>query len=158
MFAALWLDDGCMDDPPNKLLDDCFAHDKKRLRHAEALAILKERVRPVVGVELVALAEAAGRILATAAVAPRPVPAHTNAAVDGFSFAASDCDAAAGARLVVEGRAAAGHPLAGGRAGHGGAHLHGRRHARGARHRRHAGGRACRHRRRAGGREHSRRA
>ena len=95
----------------NKLLDDCFAHDRKRLRHAEALAILKERVRPVVGVERVALSGAAGRILATAAVAPRPVPAHTNAAVDGFSFAAADYDAAAGAQLAVEGRAAAGHPL-----------------------------------------------
>lgn len=95
----------------NKLLDDCFAHDRKRLRHAEALAILKERVRPVVGVERVALSDAAGRILATTAVAPRPVPAHTNAAVDGFSFAAADYDAAAGAHLAVEGRAAAGHPL-----------------------------------------------
>ena len=102
-----------MDTPANKLLDDCFAHDKKRLRHAEALAILRERVRPVVGVERVALVESAGRILAAAAVAPRPVPAHTNSAVDGFSFAASDYDAAAGAQLVVEGRAAAGHPLAG---------------------------------------------
>jgi len=95
----------------NKLLDDCFAHDRKRLRHAEALAILQERVRPVVGVERVALSDAAGRILATAAVAPRPVPAHTNAAVDGFSFAAADYDVAAGAHLAVEGRAAAGHPL-----------------------------------------------
>ena len=95
----------------NKLLDDCFAHDRKRLRHAEALAILQERVRPVVGVERVALSDAAGRILATAAVAPRPVPAHTNAAVDGFSFAAADYDVAAGTHLAVEGRAAAGHPL-----------------------------------------------
>ena len=95
----------------NKLLDDCFAHDRKRLRHAEALAILQERVRPVVGVERVALSDAAGRILATAAVAPRPVPAHTNAAVDGYSFAAADYDVAAGARLAVEGRAAAGHQL-----------------------------------------------
>src|SRR6476661_410642 len=95
----------------NKLLDDCFAHDRKRLRHAEALAILQERVRPVVGVERVTLSDAAGRILATAAIAPRPVPAHTNAAVDGYSFAAADYDVAAGARLAVEGRAAAGHPL-----------------------------------------------
>jgi molybdopterin molybdotransferase len=102
-----------MNDAPNKLLDDCFAHDRKRLRHAEALAILRERVRPVVGMERVALVEAAGRILAAAAVAPRPVPAHTNAAVDGYSFAAADYDAAAGARLIVEGRAAAGHPMQG---------------------------------------------
>ena len=102
-----------MNDAPNKLLDDCFAHDRRRLLHAEALAILKERVRTVVGVERVPLVEAAGRILAAAAVAPRPVPAHTNAAVDGYSFAAADYDAAAGAKLAVEGRAAAGHPLAG---------------------------------------------
>jgi molybdopterin molybdotransferase len=97
----------------NKLLDDCFAHDQKRLRHAEALAILKERVRSVAGVERVPLSDAAGRILAAAAVASRPVPAHTNAAVDGFSFAAADYDAKGGAELTVEGRAAAGHALAG---------------------------------------------
>jgi molybdopterin molybdotransferase len=100
-----------MDNPANKLLDDCFAHDRKRLLHVEALAILKGRVRPVVGVERVPLTEAAGRILATSAVAPQPVPAHTNAAVDGFSFAAADYDASAGAELTVEGRAAAGHAL-----------------------------------------------
>jgi molybdopterin molybdotransferase len=97
----------------NKLLDDCFAHDRKRLRHDAALAILKARVRPVVEPEPVALAEAAGRILAVAAVAPRPVPAHTNAAVDGYSFAAADYDAATGVELAVAGRAAAGHTLTG---------------------------------------------
>ncbi|HJU31572.1 MAG TPA: gephyrin-like molybdotransferase Glp [Hyphomicrobiaceae bacterium] len=102
-----------MSDAPNKLLDDCFAHDKKRLLHAEALAILKERVRPVVGIEPVPLAKAAGRILAQSAAAPLPVPAHTNAAVDGFSFAAADYDKAKGTQFVVEGRAAAGHPLTG---------------------------------------------
>jgi molybdopterin molybdotransferase len=95
----------------NKLLDDCFAHDKKRLRHAEALAILKQRVAPVAGRETVALFEAAGRVLAEAAVAPRPVPAHTNGAVDGYSFAAGDYDAGAGTELPVDGRSAAGHPL-----------------------------------------------
>jgi molybdopterin molybdotransferase len=95
----------------DKLLDDCFAHDRKRLRHAEALAILKQRVAPVAGGETVPLAEARGRILAGTAVAPRPVPAHTNAAVDGYSFAAADYDAAAGKVLPVDGRAAAGHRL-----------------------------------------------
>jgi molybdopterin molybdotransferase len=95
----------------NKLIDDCFAHDRKRLRHAEALAILKRRVAPVAPKETVPLAEAAGRILAEAAVAPRPVPAHTNAAVDGYSFAAADYDAGAGKELPVDGRVAAGHRL-----------------------------------------------
>lgn len=95
----------------NKLLDDCFAHDKKRLRHAEAIEILKERVAPVSGIERMRLAEAAGRVLATAAVVPFPIPFHTNSAVDGFSFAAMDYDSSAGVELPVEGRAAAGHPL-----------------------------------------------
>lgn len=95
----------------NKLLDDCFAHDKNRLRHAEAIDILKERVAPVSGSEQVRLAEAAGRVLATAAVVPFPIPFHTNSAVDGFSFAAMDYDSSAGVELPIEGRAAAGHPL-----------------------------------------------
>jgi molybdopterin molybdotransferase len=95
----------------NKLIDDCFVHDKKRLRHDEALAILKRRIGPVAGEETVPLTAAAGRILADRAVAPRPVPAHTNAAVDGHSFAAADYDAGAGTELPVEGRAAAGHRL-----------------------------------------------
>jgi molybdopterin molybdotransferase len=94
-----------------KLSDDCFVHDKKRLRHAEALAILKQRLAPVAGRETVPLAEAAGRILAEPAVASRPVPAHTNAAVDGYSFAARDYDAGAGCELPVAGRAAAGRRL-----------------------------------------------
>ncbi len=96
----------------NKLLDDCFLHDKQRLRHDEALAILRARLRPVAGAERVPLAGAAGRILHAAAIAPRPVPAHTNAAVDGYSFAASGYDAKGGTDFAVEGRAAAGHPLA----------------------------------------------
>ena len=40
------------------------------------------------------------------------MPAHTNSAVDGFSFAAADYDVATGSELGVDGRAAAGHPLA----------------------------------------------
>lgn len=96
----------------SKLLDDCFAHDRHRLRHTEAIEILKQRVAPVTGTEQVGLSGAVGRILATDAVAPHPIPFHTNAAVDGFSFAASDYDSNAGVELPVEGRAAAGHPLA----------------------------------------------
>jgi molybdopterin molybdotransferase len=94
-----------------KLIDDCFAHPGKRLRHEEALAILKERVGPVAARERVALAEAAGRILAAPAVARRPVPAHTNAAVDGYSFASADYHRDTGSEFAVEGRVAAGHRL-----------------------------------------------
>lgn len=95
------------------LADDCFASDDRRLTHAEALAILRARITPVAGVERVALARAGGRIIAEAVRAPRPVPGHTNAAVDGYAFAFADYSRSEGARLPVEGRAAAGHALTG---------------------------------------------
>lgn len=94
-----------------KLLDDCFLHDRDRLRHDEALSILKARLSPVTGREPVAIWNAAGRILAQDVVSSRPVPAHTNAAVDGYAFASRDYDRKAGKRFPVAGRAAAGHPL-----------------------------------------------
>ena len=96
-----------------KLIDDCFVLDKDRLPHDEALRILKSRVTPVMGAEQVPLAEAAGRFLAAPIVAPRAIPAHDNAAVDGFAFAASDYDAQKGASLKIVGEASAGHPFDG---------------------------------------------
>ena len=95
-----------------RLSDDCFVLDKDRLPHREALAILKARVGPVVAVETVALAEAAGRFLAESVVAPRPIPAHDNAAVDGYAFAFAAYDRDKGARLEIAGEARAGHPFA----------------------------------------------
>lgn len=98
--------------PKNKTLsDDCFAHSTGRLSHHEAVSLLRSRIAPVVGTECLPLAEAAGRILAEPAVAASPVPAHTNAAVDGYAVAAADYNEAAGAILPVKGRAAAGHPM-----------------------------------------------
>lgn len=94
-----------------KLIDDCFVLDKDRLPHAEAIAILKSRVRPVVGVEQVPVAEAAWRFLAEAIVSPRAIPAHDNAAVDGYAFAHAAYDQDQGARFKVVGQAAAGHPF-----------------------------------------------
>jgi molybdopterin molybdotransferase len=94
-----------------KLADDCFFHDQDRIPHNEALTILKSRVRPVVGVEDVSLDRAAGRYLAAAILAPRAIPAHDNAAVDGYAFTHVAYDQQAGARLKVVGEAAAGHPL-----------------------------------------------
>lgn len=94
-----------------KLIDDCFVLDKDRLPHGEALAILKSRVRPVVAVEEVPLSEAMGRFLAAPIVAPRAIPAHDNAAVDGYAFAYAAYDKERGAKLKVVGQAAAGHPF-----------------------------------------------
>jgi molybdopterin molybdotransferase len=92
-----------------KLLDDCFLHDKDRLSHDEALAILTARLSCVADTETVPLAEASGRFLAETITAPRDIPGHTNAAVDGYAFAASGYDRDSGAQFTVAGRAAAGH-------------------------------------------------
>ncbi len=101
-----------------KLIDDCFVLDRDRLSHADAIAILKLRVATVVGTETVTLSAAHGRVLAEAAIARTPVPAHTNAAVDGYAFAHADGAMAAGDGLPIEGRSAAGHALAGAPAAH----------------------------------------
>lgn len=92
---------------PHDLKDDCFLHDKDRLKHAEALAILKENIRPLAAGERVPLHEAAGRILHEAIIAPRPIPLTDNAAVDGYAFAHADYLAADG-NMPVSGRIAAG--------------------------------------------------
>ncbi len=94
-----------------KLRDDCFLHDSERLTHAEAVAILRAAIAPVTGVEQVRVDEAPGRILAEDVIAPRDIPAHTNAAVDGYAFAFADYDAGKGGTFVVSARAAAGHAL-----------------------------------------------
>jgi molybdopterin molybdotransferase len=95
-------------------LDDCFAHDRKRLPAGEALALLERRIRPVVTTERLPLAACHGRILAAALVGERYVPGFDNVAVDGFAFAHDDLAPNGTTRLsLVKGRAAAGHPFAG---------------------------------------------
>ena len=94
-----------------KLRDDCFLHDSERLTHAEALAILRERIDAVVDTELVPIGETFGRILAQDVTAPQNIPAHTNAAVDGYAFAFSNYDATNGSTLKITARAAAGHSV-----------------------------------------------
>jgi len=69
-----------------RLLDDCFLHDKDRLTHDEAIALLDERLTAITDLEQVKLNDAHGRVLAEDVAAPRDVPAFDNAAVDGYGF------------------------------------------------------------------------
>jgi molybdopterin molybdotransferase len=69
------------------LRDDCFLHDKDRLKHAEALDILRDRLSPIAGTEICPIDQALERVAAHPAVAPSHVPAADNAAVDGYAFA-----------------------------------------------------------------------
>ena len=105
------------------LIDDCFVTNADRMLHADAIALLQARVACVAGVERVALVHAQARVLAQAAIARMPVPAHTNAAVDGYSFAVADAALAVSDGLLIDGRAAAGHALTGHRPAHSAARI-----------------------------------
>ena len=72
-----------------RLLDDCFLHDRDRLTHAETLGIIRDRLSPLADTETVPLDGALGRFLAEPVIAPRNVPLHDNAAVDGYAFTAA---------------------------------------------------------------------
>jgi len=91
-----------------RLLDDCFLHDRDRLRHEEAVALIFERLTSVTEPEEVAVDGALGRILAEPVIAPRNVPAFTNAAVDGYAVAHASLKADE-SRLPVAMRITAGH-------------------------------------------------
>ncbi len=99
-----------MSQPARRLLDDCFLHDKDRMRHDDALALLKERVSVVAGEEWVTLDQAHERVLCEAVVAPRNIPAFDNAAVDGYALRAEDLAADGETVLPVTLRIPAGHP------------------------------------------------
>src|SRR5271156_844437 len=94
-----------------QLSDDCFAFGGTLLSVDAALALIAERVTPVVGEETVPLTEAAGRILAHDLVASMDLPPHANSAVDGYAVAHADLLPDRDTVLPVTGRAAAGHPL-----------------------------------------------
>lgn len=72
------------------LLNDCFVHDKQRMRHSEALALLKSRLSTIAVAQTTPLENASGRILAQNIKSPRDIPSADNSAVDGYAFAYSD--------------------------------------------------------------------
>lgn len=74
----------------DKPLADCPVANRPYMRHDEALALMAERIESVTPSETVPLTQAHGRVLAQSIIAPCPVPAHDNAAVDGYAFAYAD--------------------------------------------------------------------
>ncbi|WP_206952941.1 molybdopterin molybdotransferase MoeA [Trinickia acidisoli] len=81
-----------------------------------ARAIIRRAIEPVEMVERVALRAALDRVLAADVVSPIDVPAHDNAAMDGYAFdgavlAQGLANGRAPLTLVVAGEARAGHPF-----------------------------------------------
>lgn len=93
---------------------DCCAnsHYGPALKLDDALARILADVRPVEGIETLALRSALGRVLAGDVVSTIDVPAHKNSAMDGYAFASGDLQADGETRLAVIGVAAAGKPFA----------------------------------------------
>ena len=85
-----------------------MTHDR-HLSVAQAREAILAAVRPVDGVETVALAQALGRVLAADLVSPMDVPPHDNSAMDGYAFDGALLAGALGPlRLRVAGTAYAG--------------------------------------------------
>jgi len=95
---------------PPPLRDDCFALPAgvDWTPVDEALALLRERLHPVVGQATVPLADAQGRILASDVTAQRSNPPQPNTAVDGYGFAHATLPPGDPVLPLVQGRAAAG--------------------------------------------------
>ncbi|WP_102109047.1 gephyrin-like molybdotransferase Glp [Oceaniglobus roseus] len=101
--------------PLPRLANDCFAL-PPGIRWTpvnEALALLRERLVPVVGTETLPLERADGRILAADLAARRANPPGANAAVDGYGFTHASLAPGAQDLPLAAGRAAAGGPFAG---------------------------------------------
>ncbi len=102
-----------------QLSGDAFAFGGNLMRVEAALALMAARIPPVVETERVGIADADGRVLAEAVVAPIDLPVFDNSAVDGYAVVYADLDPHAATQLAVGGRVAAGQ--AAGQQGAGGA-------------------------------------
>src|SRR5687768_7088978 len=101
-----------------QLTDDCFAFGGELMPIEAGLALIGERVTPVVETERVKLSEADGRILTEDVAAPLDLPGYDNSAVDGWAVRHADLRPAGETVLPVVMRIAAGdrtpHALAAG--------------------------------------------
>ncbi len=100
---------------PPPLRNDCFALPPgvDWTPVDAALAMLRERLHVVTGVEEVPLMQASGRVLAEDLVARRSNPPQPNTAVDGYGFAGDAVGRGDQLLPLVAGRSAAGVPFAG---------------------------------------------
>ena len=99
-----------MSPKPPPLRDDCFSLPAgvDWTPVDEALALLRDRLHPVVARTACPLGDALGRVLADPVVARRSNPPQANTAVDGYGFAHDSLGPGDPVLPLVDGRAAAG--------------------------------------------------
>jgi molybdopterin molybdotransferase len=83
-------------------------YDPNALPVPQAQEFIARLVRPVAGVERLAIRAALGRVLAQDMVSPIDVPAHDNSAMDGYALRGADLAASGETRLRIAGRGMAG--------------------------------------------------
>jgi molybdopterin molybdotransferase len=91
-----------------QLSQDCFASGAHILTVDEAVREIAAQLRPVDGVETVALADADARVLAEDLVATIQLPPFTNSAVDGYAVRGEDVPRDAARLFRITGRLQAG--------------------------------------------------
>jgi molybdopterin molybdotransferase len=91
-----------------QLSNDCFAFGGELMSIDAARALIRERLSPIAGTEVVPLIAADGRVLAEDVRAPLDLPPFDNSAVDGFAVRLADLKQDGDTRLPVLGRVAAG--------------------------------------------------
>src|SRR4051812_14195232 len=91
-----------------QLSDDCFAFGGPMMSVDDAVGIITARVKAVQETEMVDLAHADGRILATTLIAPLPLPPFDNSAVDGYAVRSADLAGGDERTFPVVGRIPAG--------------------------------------------------
>jgi molybdopterin molybdotransferase len=88
---------------------DCFDAAPAAMRVAEAVALIRDRLPVLSGIEVVDLPCADGRVLAEDVIAPIALPPFDNAAVDGYALRAADLSPEGETKLPLGGRVPAGH-------------------------------------------------
>src|SRR6478609_10266836 len=91
-----------------QLSDDCFAFGGPMMSVDDAVGLIATRVNAVTDIEIVALADADGRVLARDIAAPLPLPPFTNSAVDGYAVSSRDLPQRQEQAFAVTGRVQAG--------------------------------------------------
>ncbi len=95
-----------------QLTDDCFAFSGPLMPVDEVERLVTARVVPVNETEVVDLANACGRVVASDVVAAVDLPPFDNAAVDGFAVHHADLTPSAETRLAIVDRVMAGQSAA----------------------------------------------
>lgn len=88
-------------------------YDPGSLSVAQALERIDLVITPITSIEHVALRNGLGRVLAETITSPLDVPAHTNAAMDGYAIQSADLPETETSKLTVIGTALAGIPFQG---------------------------------------------